>query len=216
VNRLLLSHPPPVRVPRLLAADRQRRTLVFEAVHGDTLGPKFPLTLDEADVLSGVELVEALGRYRPRRRWFRRLRVARRLALHRAGGLIDRTEAAVIARAAALERHHWRFAHGDITARNLMRERTSGQLVLIDWEWAGLYPRAYDLAFFWFSLVDAAGARAIVESRLPHAERRAFLLSAALVHLLHLHMWRTRRTAAPHWASHEATLRRLLRELAVT
>lgn len=36
------------------------------------------------------------------------------------------------------------FCHGDITARNVLRA-ASGAPVLIDWEWAGLYPRGWDL-----------------------------------------------------------------------
>jgi hypothetical protein len=42
VNQLLVRRPPPVPAPRLLAADRQQRALVFEAVDRDPLGPKFP------------------------------------------------------------------------------------------------------------------------------------------------------------------------------
>ena len=160
--------------------------------------------------------MRALGPYRPRPRGLRHLRLAPRLAVHRAEGLLDEAEAAALARAAALERRRWRFAHADITARNLLRERPSGRLVLIDWEWAGLYPPGYDLAMFWFCLADAPGARALVESQLQPAERRGFLLSASLVHLMHLHMWRVRRRPVPWWGRHEAALRHLLRELGST
>ena len=83
------------------------------------------------------------------------------------------------------------FADGDITARNVLRE-TSGRSVLIDWEWAGLYPAGYELAFLWSSFVNIPAARAKVEAVVPASCRSGFVLSAALVQLLHLQMWQQR------------------------
>ena len=77
------------------------------------------------------------------------------------------------------------FGHGDITARNVLRE-SSGAPVLIDWEWAGLYPRGWDLAFLWFSVVDTPGARARVEAAVPRRDEAWFWRSALMIELLHL------------------------------
>jgi hypothetical protein len=77
----------------------------------------------------------------------------------------------------------WVFAHGDITPRNVL-DGPDG-LVLIDWEWAGLYPDGYELAFLWFVLVDRPGGREAVESQI-RPEPRTFWLSALLIELLHL------------------------------
>ena len=101
----------------------------------------------------------------------------------------------------------WSFAHGDVTARNALRD-ADGRLALIDWEWAGLYPTGYELAFLWFSLVEVPGGRARVESAVPSHHEPGFLFSAALVHLLHLQL--SLRTPNPYIARHKETLRQLL------
>ena len=155
VNRLLVEHPPPVAFPRLVGFDRRSRALTFEALPGDPVGPKYPLALAPATIDEMADLARAMQHYRPpRRRWFRRLDVARRLrSAARAGLLTDRQAAALTPTAAPT----CRFQHGDLTARNVMR--TDRGLHLIDWEWAGLYPAGYDLAFLWFSLIDVPGGR---------------------------------------------------------
>jgi Phosphotransferase enzyme family len=185
VNRLLVRVPPPVRAPRLITASRPGPSLTFEAVRGAPLGPKFPGPLSPADLGSLADLALALDSYRPRRRWFRRLYIDRRLAVHRRAGLLSQADADALAALAGRPGLKWGFGHGDITARNVLRE-TGGRLALIDWEWGGLYPRGYDLAFLWFSLVDVPDGRARVEAALPARQEAGFLLSAALVHLLHL------------------------------
>jgi Ser/Thr protein kinase RdoA (MazF antagonist) len=162
--------------------------MTFEAVNGSPLGPKFPASLSPLDVDDVVGLARALGRYRPRRRWFRRLHVRRRLAVHYRSGLVSAADVQTLEALAEHPGLKWGFAHGDITARNVLRD-TDGRLALIDWEWAGLYPFGYDLAFLWFSLADVPGGRAAVESAVLPQFEAGFLLSAALVDLLHLQMW---------------------------
>ena len=51
-------------------------TGVFDAVQGAPLGPKFPDSLGPADLEGLVGLASALGAYRPRRHWFRRLYIS--------------------------------------------------------------------------------------------------------------------------------------------
>jgi 8-oxo-dGTP diphosphatase len=207
VNRLLAQVPPPVRAPRLISSCRRGPSMTFDAVNGAPLGPKYPQSLSADDLGRVVELVTTLGSYQPRRRWFRRLHLDRRLALHCRSGLLRPAEADVLADLAARPAVKWAFAHGDITARNVLKD-AEGRLALIDWEWAGLYPRGYELAFLWFSLVEVPGARYAVESAVPSHLEAGFLLSAALIHLLHLQL--SLRTPNPYIARHKETLRDLL------
>jgi thiamine kinase-like enzyme len=71
---------------------------------------------------------------------------------------------------------------------------------LIDWEWAGLYPEGYELAFLWFSLVDVEHARERVEARYQ-GDERAFLLSAILIQLWHLQWYVPPEFRAKHIAT---------------
>jgi len=207
VNRLLAREPPPVRAPRLLSSSARAPSMTFEAVNGASLGPKFPQSLSDGDLDGLVALASALGGYRPSRRWFRRLYIGRRLALHCRSGLLSPAEADVLAALAARPGLRWGFAHGDITARNVLKD-ADGCLALIDWEWAGLYPVGYELAFLWFSLAEVPGGRERVESFVPRHNEAGFLLSAAMVNLLHLQLWL--RTPNPFVAKHRETLRGLV------
>jgi len=184
--------------------------MTFQAVDGIPLGPKFPRSLSGSEVDGLIAVALALQSYRPRRRWFRRLHVERRLRLHHLSGLIADGDAAALTLLGTSAGLRWHFAHGDITARNVLRD-SRGRLVLIDWEWAGMYPAAYELAFLWFSLLDVPGARDKVAAAVPAHEQAGFLLSATLVQLLHLQMWLRRPN--PHVAKHEEALRQLLQEV---
>jgi Ser/Thr protein kinase RdoA (MazF antagonist) len=212
VNRMLSAHPPPVPVPALVRCSRRGPSMTFEAVDGVPLGPKFPSSLLDTEVDELIALALALGDYRPRRRWFRRLNIDRRLNLHFRSGLLTGPDALALGQFADRLGVKWRFAHGDITARNVLLDG-QGRLVLIDWEWAGLYPVGYELAFLWFSLVDVPGGRARVEAALPVGHEAGFLLSATLVQLLHFQLWLGRPN--PHIARHEETLGRLLEAVRV-
>lgn len=210
VNRMLSHVPPPVPVPALVHSSRREPSMTFEAVQGLPLGPKFPTSLSDTDVEELMALAIALDAYRPRRPWFRRLHIERRLRLHHRSGLLSDADHQRLARLANRADLKWHFAHGDITARNVLRE-ASGRSVLIDWEWAGVYPAGYELAFLWSSFVNIPAARAKVEAVVPAYCRSGFVLSAALVQLLHLQMWQHR----PHSLadSHRATLAQLLEEV---
>ena len=183
VNELLRAQPPPVSTPTLLGHDSRRRSLVFSAAVGEPIGPKYPSDLSADDVDLVVGLAHRLDGYEPRRRWLRRVRTTRRLELARGQGLLGDAEAhRLIALAGRVHGRH-RFAHGDLTARNVLLGGSG--LVLIDWEWAGLYPADWDLAFLWFSLVDQPGGRDAVERHVGR-DPQGFLLSALLIQLWHL------------------------------
>lgn len=183
VNRLLNRVRPPVKRPTLTSGSTRGPSMTFETVNGAPLGPKFPQSLTELELADLVQLAVALGSYQPRRPWFRRLYIERRLLLHCRSGLINPSQADTLARFAGSAPLKWGFAHGDITARNVLKD-ADGHLSLIDWEWAGLYPIGYELAFLWFSLADVPGGRARVEAIVPPGREAGFLLSAALVSLL--------------------------------
>jgi len=212
-NRSLLLDPPPVPTPELLDVDRSRRTLRFDAVDGEPLGPKYPLALAAVELTAVLGIVRALADYRPDSGDLRAFPLGERLAMHVATGLLD-DQAAQRIDSAAMSRP-WTFAHGDMTARNVLRG-PAGELWLIDWEWAGSHPALYDLAFFWFSLVDVVGARELVESVVAPADREAFVVATALVQLLHLQMWTDRGDSLNdeqldrHLRSLDATLAELL------
>lgn len=191
VGWLLRRHPPPVPVASLVGADRRRLALRFEAVDGMPLGPKFPYPSDlaDGDVADLVAVALAMRSYRPPAPFAGRFDLTRRLRRAVAGGVVGADVGTAIARQAADDPPVIAFAHGDITARNVLRSSVTGEAVLIDWEWAGRYPRGWDLAFVWFSLIDVSGARALVETAVPPDDEAWFWRSALLIQALHLGMW---------------------------
>lgn len=191
VGRLLQRQPPPVPFARLLEADRGRSLLRFEAIKGEPLGPKFPYPSDlaDGDVADLVGLALEMRRYRPHAPFAGRFDLARRLHRAMAGGVVTAEVGAAMVSQAAEDPAVIVFAHGDITARNVMRSSVTGEAVLIDWEWAGRYPRGWDLAFVWLSLIDVPGARAEVEAAVPPEDEAWFWRSALLIQALHLDMW---------------------------
>ena len=120
----------------------------------------------------------------------------------KAGWLTSADSAKVRAAAPAHPMAH-QLAHGDLNARNVVSSRRG--LVLIDWEWAGLYPPGYDAAFLWFSLVDVPGARERVASSVPDRAEAWFWLSALAIQLLHLRLILPRENLAHFHARHLAT-----------
>jgi Ser/Thr protein kinase RdoA (MazF antagonist) len=183
VNQLLARHRPAVRTPRLVDHDRRRATLTFEAVAGGPLGPKYPLELSEADLAGLVTLAQSTRSYRHRPRWLRRLPIKSRLGQARRASLLTAPEHRALSDLLAGARINWVFAHGDISPRNVLAGPDG--LVLIDWEWAGLYPDGYELAFLWYVLADLPAARRLVEGAVAR-DPGAFWLSALLIELLHL------------------------------
>lgn len=208
VNQLLRAKPPPVPTPVLLDHDATRRSLTFSAVEGDPLGPKYPTMLSPDHLDSIIGLAAGLERFQPRRRWFRHLSSTGRVAVaHRHGLLTDDQAHLLVALARRVHTRH-RFAHGDMTARNVLQGAEGTGCALIDWEWAGLYPTDYDLAFLWFSLVDLPGGRDRVEHAV-RGDRHSFLLSALLVQLWHLQWYVPAEFREKHVATRDDLLARL-------
>jgi hypothetical protein len=206
INRLLNAHRPPVQAPALVARDVQHRRLTFVALPGQPLGPKYPLDLATAHLDAIIDLAHRLRAYNPDRQWLRRLNSVRRLTLARRAGLLTDVQTVQLVAVANRVHTRLRFGHGDLTARNVLG--CADGVALIDWEWAGLYPDGYELAFLWFSLVDVERGRARVEEHLD-TDERAFLLSALLIQLWHLHWYVPADFRDKHFATRDLLISRL-------
>ena len=182
--------------------------MTFEAVPGAAYGPKYPLELPDEDLDDLATLARSTAAYAPRRRWLRRYAVTARLLEYARSGVLPRAAVAEVLR---LDPGPFTFAHGDVTPRNVMRSPHGP--VLIDFEWAGLYPAPYELAFLWFVLLDRPGGRARLEATITPADRPPFLFSALLVQLRHLQMWLDLGRATGFEHAHLATRDALLEEL---
>ena len=206
INRLLVAEKPPVFTAALVAHEVQSRSLTFEALPGAPLGPKYAQELAGSDIDAILAMARELERYRPKRRWLRRIEPARRLALARNIGLLDNRDATALIALTHQRPGRLRFAHGDLTARNVLRG--DGDLTLIDWEWAGLYPEAYDAAFLWYSLGEVEGGRGRVE-RSFIGDTQRLLLSALLIELWHLQWYVPREFEQRHLATRDELIDRL-------
>ena len=210
VNRLLRSCRPPVCTAGLLAHDVHARSLTFEALHGTPFGPKYPQELTTGAIDEVLAIGGALSAYDPSRRWLRRFDSVRRIVMARDAGLLTGTDAVALIDVARDRHRKLRFGHGDLTARNVLR--VGDGAALIDWEWAGCYPRGYDAAFLWFSLQDVPGGRAHVERSVAGTgvDAQGFLLCALLVELWHLRWYVPEEFRARHEATRDELLDRLL------
>lgn len=206
LNQLLTRHRPPVPTPRLLGHDRRTLALEFEAVRGHRLGPEFPLDLGAAELEELISLGTALRSYRPKPHWLRRLPIQSRLRRANRVGLLASGEYHALRQVVARCDLRWVFAHGDINPSNVVVSDRG--LVLLDWEWAGLYPDGYDLAFLWFVLIDLPDARRIVEARVS-TDPVVFWLSALMIELLHLE-WFEGKFRPQHEATRDLLIMRLL------
>ena len=206
VNRLLTSEKPPVPTPALIAHNVREQSLTFEALPGVPLGPKYPQDLAVSEIDAILTLARDLEPYNPRRRWLRRFNALRRLAMARSAGLLADNEMAALVELARRRHRKLRFAHGDVTARNVLSH--DREIALIDWEWAGLYPDGYDAAFLWFSLGEVEGGRAHIE-RSSKVDEKSLLLCALLIELWHLQWYIPPDFRKPHLATRDKLLDRL-------
>ena len=189
VGALLNRQPPPVPFARLLGCRRRERSLVFTAIEGEPVGPKFPLHLTDGDVDDLTALALAMGRYRPANaRFARRFDLARRVQRAVDVDALTPAQATALLEVCRDDPPRYRFAHGDVTARNVIRRASDGALVLIDWEWFGRYPAGWELAFLWFTVIDAEGARERIEASIPEDDEAWFWRSALLIQTLHLEL----------------------------
>jgi hypothetical protein len=208
VNRLLVAQPPPVVFPALIEHATHSRSLTFEALPGDPLGPKYPSDLAAAEIDAILAVAQALKAYNPRRRWLHRIDPVRRIAFACRSGLLTSEVATALVAVARRHGRPLRFAHGDLTARNVLRHGDG--VALIDWEWAGLYPPGYDEAFLWYTLREVEDARAHVERAIAaRVDETSFLLCALLVELWHVQWFVSAEYLPAHLATRDALIERL-------
>ncbi|MHC6629658.1 aminoglycoside phosphotransferase family protein [Streptomyces globosus] len=186
--RTFVRHRPPVRVPRLIAADPENGTLVVERMAGRVAAlQRHPVEAPpRADLRAALGAVCRVNQWRPPADLFGDpLNYGQRIArYHELGLLTDRDlgdlqKLLCGLKLAGVQRQ---FNHGDALLSNLLLSPAGP--VLLDWEHAGWYLPGYDLATLWTVLGDAPTARGQI-SRLAQAAgpaaRDAFLVNLMLV-----------------------------------
>ena len=162
--RSFVRHRPPVRVPRLIAADPDNCTLVIERMPGRVAAlQRHPLEAPpRADIRAALGAICRLNAWRPPAGTFDApLDYAARISrYHELGLLTDRDMGDLqkllhgIAHAAGRQ-GMGQFCHGDALLSNILLSPAGP--VLVDWEHAGWYLPGYDLATLWSVLGDAPG-----------------------------------------------------------
>ncbi|UGY94753.1 aminoglycoside phosphotransferase family protein [Streptomyces gobiensis] len=190
--RAFVRHRPPVRVPRLIAADPDNCTLVIERMPGRPAAlqrhPVDPPQRTDLRALLGA--VSRLNSWRPPGGMFDHpLDYGARLSrFHELGLLTDRDMGDLqkllhgVANRGGQPGPSWQFCHGDALLSNVLLSPTGP--VLVDWEHTGWYLPGYDLATLWSVLGDSPVARRQI-SQLAQvsgpAARDAFLVNLMLV-----------------------------------
>ncbi|MEU8586090.1 aminoglycoside phosphotransferase family protein [Streptomyces sp. NPDC048664] len=189
--RLFVRQRPPVRAPRLIAADPDNCTLVIERMPGRVAAlQRHPVEAPpRADIRTALAAVCRLNAWRPPAGTFDApLDYAERISrFHELGLLTDRDMGDLqkllhgIAHTAGRQ-GMGQFCHGDALLSNVLLSPAGP--VLVDWEHAGWYLPGYDLATLWAVLGDAPMARRdiskIAQSAGP-ASRDGFLVNLMLV-----------------------------------
>ncbi|GAA3748808.1 aminoglycoside phosphotransferase family protein [Streptomyces tremellae] len=197
--RAFVRHRPPVRAPRLVAADPDGGALVLERVPGRPAGlARHPLQAPaRADVRSVLGAITRLNAWQPPAgRFDAPLDYAARLSRYHELGLFtdrDLGDLQKLLHGIAAERGTARqFCHGDALLSNILMSPTGP--VLVDWEHAGWYLPGYDLATLWAVLGDdAQGRREIskLAQQAGPAARDAFLVNLMLVLTREIRMYET-------------------------
>ncbi|MGP3981806.1 aminoglycoside phosphotransferase family protein [Streptomyces sp. KR80] len=189
--RAFVRHRPPVRVPRLIAADPDNCTLVIERMPGRVASlQRHPVEAPpRADVRAALGAICRVNHWQPPVGLFDApidygSRIAR---YHELGLLTDRDMGDLqkllhgVAHASG-KQGQAQFCHGDAQLSNILLSPAGA--VLVDWEHAGWYLPGYDLATLWSVLGDAPAARRHI-SQLAQASgpaaRDAFLVNLMLV-----------------------------------
>ncbi|MGW2485101.1 aminoglycoside phosphotransferase family protein [Streptomyces sp. NPDC001571] len=208
--RAFVRHRPPVRVPRLIAADPDNCTLVIERMPGRAAAlTRHPVEAPpRADVRAALGAVRAVNAWRPPAEMFGRpLDYAPRIARYHELGLFtdrDLSDLQKLVHGLALSgRVDWQFSHGDALLSNILLSPAGP--VLVDWEHAGWYLPGYDLATLWAVLGEASMERRQIASAAQEAgpaARDAFLVNLMLVLTREIRTYetavqRTMRDAAP-------------------
>ncbi|MGW4898353.1 phosphotransferase [Kitasatospora sp. NPDC004240] len=186
VYRAFVRHRPPVRLPRLVAADHDRCVLVLERVPGRPAArERHPVNAPTpGEVRAVLGSLRTLNLWRPPADVFEprldyQLEIAR---YHSVGQLTDRDAGDLRGLLHGLAQTPLQLNHGDALLSNTLLA-PSGP-VLVDWEQAGWYLPGYDLAVLWSVLSGDTAARRQI-SQLAQSggtlARDAFLVNLVLV-----------------------------------
>ncbi|MFF9572350.1 aminoglycoside phosphotransferase family protein [Streptomyces sp. NPDC014685] len=189
--RAFVRHRPPVRVPRLIAADPENCTLVIERMPGRVAAlTRHPSEAPpRADVRAVLGAISRVNEWRPAPGLFDApLDYASRISRYHELGLFTDRDLGDLQKLlhglahAGGRQGMGQFCHGDALLSNILLSPTGP--VLVDWEHAGWYLPGYDLATLWTVLGDAPAARRQI-SQLAQAKgpaaRDAFLVNLMLV-----------------------------------
>ncbi|MBQ1162417.1 aminoglycoside phosphotransferase family protein [Streptomyces sp. A73] len=193
--RAFVRHRPPVRTPRLIAADPDTCTLVIERVPGRVAAAqRHPFEAPpRADLRAVIGSFRRVNQWEPPPSAFERpLDYPARLARFHEQGLLTDSDLGDLqkllhglaqpGRPGGRRGVPWQFCHGDALLTNVMLGPTGPSLV--DWEHAGWYLPGYDLASLWAVLGDAPLARRrlsqLAQAAGP-AARDAFLVNLMLI-----------------------------------
>ncbi|MFI5492362.1 phosphotransferase [Actinoplanes sp. NPDC051859] len=157
--------PPPVAVPRLIAAEPAAGVLAVTRLPGRPVAAdRYPTELDPAAVQVMLDAAGALQSWTAPDRlypavWDYPYRFARYRTEY--GLLDDRDEAALTALAAAAG--PMRLAHGDLLPTNVLRGPDGVLYGVLDWEFTGRYLPGLDAALLWLILGRLPGVRPAIE-----------------------------------------------------
>ncbi|MGW4471968.1 hypothetical protein ACWENQ_20050 [Nonomuraea sp. NPDC004354] len=187
VYRAFTTSPPPVRAPRLVAADAETGVLITERLSGRPLHadryPRGPLAVgDLSAVLDAVDALTRWGPPAPLRGEGRD--AADRLDRYHHDGLLDAAVHRALAALLAEAGPERRFAHGDVLPANIWLTGDPGAPVsFLDWEFAGLFLPGRDLALLWVLLRNVPGARDLVVGRVgaDPVARAAFTVNRGML-----------------------------------
>ncbi|MGW1071957.1 aminoglycoside phosphotransferase family protein [Streptomyces sp. NPDC002537] len=184
--RAFVRHRPPVRVPRLIAADPENCTLLIERMPGrPAAAQRHPAdSPPRADVRAALGAVCRVNLWRPPAGLFDMpLDYGKRITrYHELGLLTDRDLGDLQKLLHGLAHVQGQFCHGDALLSNILLSPAGP--VLVDWDQAGWYLPGYDLATLWAVLGDAPGARRQISTYAQQAgpvSRDAFLVNLMLV-----------------------------------
>ncbi|WNI19310.1 aminoglycoside phosphotransferase family protein [Actinacidiphila sp. ITFR-21] len=184
--RTFVRHRPPVRVPRLIAADPDSCVLVMERMPGRMVSPqRHPSHAPgRSDVRIALSAYSRINLWRPPPGSFDAPidYPARINRYHELGLLTDRDMGDLHKLLHGLAHAQGQFCHGDALLSNVLLSPAGPSLV--DWEHAGWYLPGYDLAVLWSVLGDDLAARRQIsqQAQAPGpAARDAFLVNLMLV-----------------------------------
>ncbi|WP_406262816.1 aminoglycoside phosphotransferase family protein [Actinacidiphila glaucinigra] len=184
--RAFVRHRPPVRAPRLIAADPESCTLVLERMPGRVAAlQRHPSEAPpRADVRMALSAISRVNMWRPPVGVFDApIDYAARLSrYHELGLLTDRDMGDLQKLLHGLAHAQGQFNHGDALLSNILLSPAGP--VLVDWEHAGWYLPGYDLALLWMILGDDPATRRQISQMAQAAgpiARDAFLVNLMLV-----------------------------------